>query len=162
MNALVDSKIFKTATPLFRTAAELGINPVEYAAMLRVLDGLEKDEFVHDDCNNPVTLNGFNMGVPSRVSSCGTACCIGGWVSVFMQGGKKNRAGKYIFSEEKTDNYVESKALSFSERFNTPQRKAVEDLFYPPNMVWEDIEPAQAARALRNYLTTGQPNWSST
>ncbi len=69
---------------------------------------------------------------------CGTIGCIAGWAAIEM--GVK----PYIVTGIAED-----------------ENKELEALFYPPSMKkYGKINTEQAATALRNYLTTGEVDWS--
>lgn len=129
----------------FKTPADLGLNDAEFDALVKVLGMLERGEVQHATSYGEATIpNGFCMNIwgdedaddPHR---CGTVACIGGWAE---------RVGNGV--------NFQAKALS-------PE---LESLFYPGDGddqvevdSWDDITTAQAAMALRNYLTTGKSNW---
>ena len=88
----------------------------------------------HDDI--PVQFSGqFNMNQWRAENDCGTIACIGGTAEAIS--GENFRAETYLFN------------------------KGLQGLFYPPDLHkrWHDITPAQAATALRSYLTTGDARW---
>lgn len=118
----------------FKSAVDLGLTEKEQSALIKVLGMLERGELVHDmhfKCDAP---NGFNMAHERFEASCGTVACVAGWCDIVGD----------------TD-FVEG-----------PWPGRTTELFAPKNLpqrCWSEITPAQAAIALRNYLTTGRPGW---
>lgn len=127
----------------FKTPADLRITDAEFAALARVLAMLERGELRHvedDACNFE---NGFNMGTIRRVEQCGTTACICGWAQIISD-------VPVFESFEATD------AEEWRE-----QPDALIELFKFGRYSHEvdRISDAQAAIALRNYLTNGEPCW---
>jgi hypothetical protein len=122
----------------FKTPADLGITDKQFDALTKVLGMLEREELRHapkpdfDGCNfNGSKFTGrFNMGAWRHDDGCGTVCCIGG-----------------------------SAELVGDVRFHSAT-PALNKLFYPTNRELSKILPHEAAIALRNYLTHGEPRWS--
>lgn len=122
----------------FKTAAELGIAEDEKSALAQVLGMLERGELVHCPLKSAplVTSHRFNMGTwDGMLSGCGTVYCIGGWAEKLL--------GRVAFC-------------------NSP--KSLDKLFFPDDYhnrirQLDDITVTQAAIALRNYLTHGEPLW---
>lgn len=136
----------------FKTPVDLGITDAEFDALHRVLGMLEREEVQHapgyggickslpsSPTNRPAPVY-FNMGFITGEHDCGTAGCILGWA--------QHIANRCLF-----------------ERIRTP---AIQRLFmmgsegYVPGLpvAQENIRPAHAAIALRNYLTHGEPRWA--
>lgn len=124
----------------FKTPSELGISDAEFDALYKVLGMLERGELVHHQYRSSSEkrelIKGFNMAgwpCPGTKDECGTVGCIGGWAEVIGQ-------------------------LHF-----TPNSfKRLHPLFYPKprsTSLYGNITPAQAAIALRSYLTSGDPCW---
>ena len=145
------------------TAEQLNIDTGLHAALIRVLKGLESGKLRHVPyTNDPDFVNPslFNMSVVAQPQSqslasdhCGTVGCIGGWAYALMNGKKVD--GTWIFDREQADNFVS----------NAPTED-LKELFYPgresgraDRWEYENITAEQAAQALRNYLTVGQPCW---
>lgn len=124
----------------FKTATDLGISEVERDALIKVLGMLERGELVHGARSmkdHPTRLRVFNMGD----WHCGSAGCLGGWT-------------EYVGGLEQ---------LSLHERsYNS---EGLHQLFYPDGagfctpLEMSNISTQQAAHALSNYLTTGEPRW---
>jgi hypothetical protein len=136
----------------FKTPADLGISDREFGALTKVLGMLERGEVRHapidfhpswrDDGNyyEGMKFQGlFNMGSFAASSPCGTACCIAGTCDM-------------LFGTE------------FSKRFSKGEKRpALHELFASEEMgsrELSDIRPAQAAIALRSFLTHGEARWS--
>lgn len=117
----------------FKTPADLKITDAEFDALAKVLGMLERDELQHVKPLQNVP-NGFNMADWHYKQHCGSACCIGGWVQRLFKIDLAPCGGK------------------------TP---ALDRLFYPhqPGTRLSQITTAQAAVAVRNYLTHGEPRW---
>lgn len=135
----------------FKSADELGITEPQRDALRKTLVLLETGKLRHvpiyDDDGDLIDQMGrfvplkarkfsydFNMADWSHPHSCGTVCCIGG-TAEFVGG---------------------LEPLSFDR--GAPA--ALQNLFYPENIRLSVITPAQAATALRSYLTTGNANWA--
>jgi hypothetical protein len=136
-----------------RTADELNISTAEYKALIQVADMLESGMITHQpSVIHPLTPIGFNMMFSVRVNECGTVCCIGGWVSVLMQGNLPNTEGVYHFNKHEVSDYV------------TAERPphGLHELYYPKGDVnrWPLITADMAVKAIRNYLETDRPSWN--
>jgi hypothetical protein len=141
-----------------KTSIELKITDAQRSALIKTLVLLEtgKLEYTPVELQNeegryyhrPYALSysepsfdgGFNMGVWSVVyEDCGTVACIGGTAELI---------GNVTF-----ENYL------------VESNDELRELFYPFDSLrtspveYENITPAQAAHALRNYLTNGKANW---
>lgn len=125
----------------FLAPADLGLSDAQFDALRKTLVLLETDRLQHvsldalnsKDIEGPFTGH-FNMGVWNDVTECGTVCCIRGTAELV---GDVSFRGMHM-------------------------RGRLADLFFAAgrgSTCWNDITPAQAARALRSYLTTGEPNW---
>lgn len=119
----------------FKTPADLGIADAEFEALMKVLGMLERGELKH--AANPFAYqghDGFHMSdfdYKDDDSVCGTVCCIAGWCDRIA-------------------------ATSLSVKCMQDKLPyELDTLFMGPAMT----TPAQAAIALRNYLTFGEPRW---
>lgn len=123
----------------FKSAEELGISEAELSAHITVLGMLERGELKHVPEPKINSKDGFNMNYSGRNTRCGTVACIGGWVAVLLR--------------RPPDEYV----------FGCGEEGPRYDLYFPYEVSqdWDDITPAKAASALRNYLTCGEPRWKS-
>ena len=125
----------------FKSAADLGITEPQLSALQKTLVMLETGKLVHALIGdgyfpNQGSFTGqFNMIHWNSRHDCGTVACIGGTAEMI---------GDVSFDK---DMYG-----------NPPLYR----LFMPtslPECSWNDITPAQAATALRSYLTTGDAKW---
>lgn len=135
----------------FKTAIELDISDKEFAALASVLRMLEREELKHVDAiaspYNPagVSYEGhrfsalFNMVGFAEHTKCGTAACIAG-------------TSDLMFGTDFALKFWAPRALPES----LYQLFAPDDLSAPQ---MAEIRPEQAAVALRNYLTHGEPRW---
>jgi len=132
---LYDKKWETKTQEVFSSAKSLKIPAKDRAALIEVLRRLEAGELQHTDPWCSTIPNGFNTQTTGKKQDCGTVACIGGWVA--------------FLTNRDSDAYV---------------KRAKDNLC---RLYWPDVESmaaisvAQAARALRSYLTTGQPNWKA-
>lgn len=135
----------------FKTAESLGLLDAEFEALIKVLGMLEREEIPYSAPGDHMRNIDFGYGRPSGFNmyhfasdtDCGTVCCICGWAEFVGR--------------------LEPKSLVMK-RFRTP---GLEELFDPPAVRdlprghhIKDINPSQAAIALRNYLTFGEARWA--
>lgn len=127
----------------FMTAASLSIPEPHRQALMKTLVLLETGKLTHTDYGDIVSITSgesspfsghFNMGRWRAAHRCGTVCCIGGTAEI---------VGGVSFAD------IEPAGL--------------EELFFghSAEVCLAYITPAQAARALRSYLTTGDANWKA-
>lgn len=132
----------------FMSAADLEITEDQLAALIKVLDAMERGEFVHVphprvDSEFKSTFSGaFNMGHWDSHTSCGTVCCIGGAAEQLSPG-------------------VYFKRLWIGGDDNLKRNEELDELFNPLCRIerYESITLDEAKQALRNYLTTGTAKW---
>ncbi len=117
----------------FKTAADLGISDPELTGLIKVLGMLERGELTNADEFEKGDML-FNMGTQGR--GCGTPACIGGWVALLNGENQRDYVNKYL-------------------RF--PREEGISALYW--NYPSYNTPVAQAATALRSYLTTGDPRW---
>lgn len=117
----------------FRTAAELGLVDTERAALVTVLRMLDRGELVHDRDFRQIH-GGFNM----QLFDCGTTHCIIGYARCF--------SGQASFRSLRPVGVLRRK-------------RGIDRLCFPGTGDARKITVSQAAIALRNYLTTGEPCW---
>jgi hypothetical protein len=136
----------------FKSADELEITEPEKEALIKTLVLLETGELRHvadpDDLPKAWTpfrerkfTGDFNMIDWNYAHTCGTCCCIGGTAE--LVGGLEVHGSFNGADEDGTK---------------------LHELFYPepssiPGRSYRGITPAQAATALRSYLTTGDARW---
>lgn len=131
----------------FKTAADLGISELRHGGLIKTLGVLERGEvrhvpvpysrFVYKPQNWDALFNMSNLWTDA---TCGTAACIAG-------------TSDLIFGTD----FVSAGCV------NWPEDSRLDDLFCPNGIdeeIWGDITTAQAATALRSYLTTGDANWA--
>lgn len=132
----------------FQAAADLGISEAQKEALMKTLVLLETGKLeyaptddLEDDPEGHRAFSGkFNMSSWAAHDECGTVCCIGGTAEII---GNVSFGGVYGPAYETVD-------------------ARLHRLFYPEMGAsrWSLITPAQAARALRSYLTTGDAKWA--
>ncbi|NBW17379.1 MAG: hypothetical protein EBR82_56305 [Caulobacteraceae bacterium] len=101
----------------------------------------------------------FDTITPGSDNWCGTTCCIAGYV--WQQVHPVTHWGTLIGGQWGTK--IESQAAG-ALRIS---RTTADRLFYPSRTsdgerydgVWDEITPAQAARAVRNVMERGEPYW---
>jgi hypothetical protein len=123
----------------FKAAADLGITEPQKEALMKTLVLLETGRLIHTPLKgciwdeNPAKFSHeFNMAAYIDRHDCGTVACISG-----------------------TATLISGVNMSY------PRPDALDELFYAYSAVeaLPDITPAQAATALRSYLTTGDARW---
>jgi hypothetical protein len=155
------------------TPDQLQITPAEYDGLVRLRDFFAKtaiptvvgDDLGHveshlDDEVTRTTM-GFSMEFGAAIVaenedaySCGCAACIGGHLSLMMEGADLTGS---CFTKEgllKANNYVNRK----------DGHPTLEKLFYPRQIIsddWSRITPRLAADAIENFLVHGEPLWKS-
>ncbi len=136
----------------FKTAADLGISDAQFEGLIKTMGVLERGELTHVPIvkdwyrvhvnSDPAKFDAlFNMDNVYSVADCGSAACIAGTCDLLF----------------KTD-FAPLGNLNF----DLPE--SLIDLFCPPSIddtKWTKITTDQAAHALRNYLTTGDSDWSA-
>lgn len=127
----------------FKTAADLAIQEWERDGLIQVLGLLERGNLKFHDFYDMSGARGdaFNMCTTGQITSCGTTACIAGWVYI-LKGRKTPHADKL---EERVTPNPDLKNLYF------PDFRGMDSM--------NEIQPGQAATALRNYLTRGAPHW---
>lgn len=131
----------------FLSAEQLGLEEAEHTALIKVLHMLERGEIAYYDAGDTADGKylrtkpiGFNMQAFYAKAGCGTIHCMAGWAEIV------GRLDPYQLAIKRLGN-------------NTTANQLYE-LFEAPNHDVPTITPAQAAHALSNYLTTGEPRWA--
>lgn len=134
----------------FKTAEELGITEKQKEALMKTLVLLETGKLVHtslprlkDRYVGEQKFSGhFNMEEWSVSHFCGTIACIGGTAELI--GG--------LLGDER-----------FIKLYRSIGHSDLHHLFYPNlgRYPYSEITVEQAAQALRNYLTSGKPQWNT-
>jgi hypothetical protein len=129
---------------------------LSYLASLFERDDVKVRGFDMDVCakryDNGTTLSHSPDTQGREREVCGTVACIGGWIWLLNK-------------EQPTDNGEYTKdaherATDFVSSFHPTEHEDLYDLFYPKNVThWSSISPKEAAKAIRNYITVGNPNW---
>jgi hypothetical protein len=120
-----------------KTHEELGITFREWAALFGVAQVLHAG-IIPMHRNAPSGVHAFNLETSCRGNGhCGTVGCIGGYVALAM--------GKDI---NKASNYVHTAGGN------------IRELYFPsPAIAYDRVTQGQAAQAIGNFLTTGNPMW---
>jgi len=128
----------------FKAAEDLGLTDLQYDALRQTLVAMETGLVEHVKVDQMKTrragtvrgvIGKFNMAFWRANMRCGTVACLGGTAEM-ISGTKPGTL------------------------FGSLTSPALHELFHPSGgFEWENISVDQAARALRNYLTTGEPNW---
>jgi hypothetical protein len=134
----------------FKTPAELNISKREFDAIVTTLGAFERNEIQYVTSDEETTqqiLAAFNMDywdgkeATGGYENCGAVHCIGGWVTKLTGVNLPEKDGEEWDAE-------------------LAGREGLYNLFYPHQIRdWSRITVAKAAEAIRNYLTTGKPNW---
>ncbi len=160
----------------FKTAEQLRITKEEYNALLKTMEHLEthqppmaadagygNDSLDYFNIDKPEveTRIGFNMGYEARLVKtqkfeCGAVACIGGHMSLHMQGVPALSDGPIRLTDGQA-----RQALLY---VNIERSRALKPLFFPDQKIigsaaWGTIRPDTAAHAIRGFLTTGGADW---
>lgn len=121
----------------FKSAEELGLKEVEVQALVTVLRMLEREEIARE---------AFHMGYFKH--ECRTPACICGWAHQVSRGKAFPELSPQVGP------------MLLYRRFN--ESPSIIELFRVTAVrgSGSDITPAQAAIALRNFLTCGEPRWA--
>ena|ERR1700722_15896531 len=122
----------------FKTPKDLKITDAEFEALAKIMRMLERGELRHVNFE-AITgeSHGFNMS--DYEAACGTVCCIAGWCD-------------RLFKTSFVDASITSEISS-----------AMDDLFHMEGFdlnQMNKVTSSQAAIAIRNYLTHGEPRWA--
>ncbi len=141
------------------SAADLGLSEKERMALIQTRRMLLDDSVPYPaEYGKP----GFNMNYEARRFDCGAACCIGGHMSLIMQGAMPDN-GVFKLNRPQSDiaaSYVRDKK----------EGHKIGKLFYPEELYdidhklarsWHKITPEMAIAAIDSFLMTGKPNWKS-
>lgn len=174
-------------TKTYKTAADLRITPEEHAGLIYLMGqfrGEHAPEKVRDGEFNgllgfsveklrgiPEVLNtrlGFHMSYGTALPTgqfpvrgryeCGTAACIGGHLSLHMQGFDTTGNSFPMSALMRADNYVND----FGAWAADPT--VLDRLFYPNGLTfgaYDKITPEMAAQAIENALIDGTPGWTT-
>jgi hypothetical protein len=129
----------------FKTAAELKLTDAEFAAAITLLGMLERDEIPHEP-HTPYCIekpkqgekpNKFNMNLVYGSYLCDTTACFCGWIEYLAKSAPLSLANKVVSAGVRDGRF---------------------ELMYAATR--SDITTSEAAIALRNFLTFGEPRWS--
>lgn len=143
-----------------KSAAELGVTETQHKYLLQVLDMLERGELRHAPVVGDVEGQCFNMATYEDRGDCGTVGCIAGWMQV-LSGYTCFKS--FSFCPQEDAEYLRKYAPAH--RFQRAEivSRALHNLFHMGDCEHDDLEtvtPDQAAQAIRNYLSLGEPCWS--
>jgi hypothetical protein len=139
-----------------------------------------------DNPPKPNQMN-FNLQVPAVSDyDCGTVACIGGWCWLLNKEKPENYAtgGPIVYHPDATERAYDFVNSTEEEAFMPVKDIGLHHLFYPPFqeyadaadkdkndenwLLWDDlvdnynkVTAEQAAKAIRNYLKDGNPDWHS-
>jgi len=125
----------------FKSAVDLGLTDKQFEALRKTLVLLETGKMRHvpqgGSAGEDRTFAGqFNMNKWCARNDCGTIACIGGTAEMIGELARDELHAAQIHNRK------------------------LRDLFYPMDAYeWQNIQPSQAATALRSYLTTGDARW---
>lgn len=120
------------------SAKELGLSEEMHGALVKLLGMFERGEIPKEK------FTMWSVGKPTTDPECGTAGCILGWASGLL--------GVNALPHDKWLEWYEMHKTDWQSN----------RLFYPSfdgSMLGYHANTTQAARALRNYLSTGKPKW---
>lgn len=126
----------------FKTPADLRITDAEFEALSKTLGMLERGELTHATPENYEVWSAtefpkfFNMGMYRNLADCGSVCCIAGTAEI---------VGNFPIEH-----------FFWASRDNEQLK---ETFGYAMIGALRPITVQQAAIALRNYLTHGEPRW---
>lgn len=130
----------------FKMPADLGIEDAEFDALVKTLGMLERQEVEYFPVSNELSSKsrrnppkGFNMLFVNAETECGTAACMMGWARELM-------GDRDLFRRELSPEL--SALFCTAVGAHGSRGKAA-----------QDIQPAEGAAALRNFLTYGAPRW---
>lgn len=147
----------------YLSARRLGITTAEHRALIQVAEIIGASPYIGDrtirdfeDNKEPKRGLGFNMSFIAQAWDCGTSCCIGGHVSLLMQGVDMTDEHPLVTAEQRE---IAEKYVFRSDTDSRDGGNALTPLYYPAFDVMDDARPVDAIHAIRNFLTTGKPRW---
>lgn len=122
----------------YLSAEKLGINNATKDALIDLMGKFQRGEIADKNFHMSEWINHFK-------GTCGTVCCVGGWLEIH------NQDNTYV----RNDLYQAKRAA----RMYNPH--PLKDLFYPPNKspAWTKANTCHGAKAIHNFLTTGDASW---
>lgn len=152
--------------PKYLSPATLGITPGEFSGLVEFVKAAPKLKHVvrakpYSSQEDKIGRkpNCFSMEDTFAEASCGTVCCVGGYVGWIIYG-SIDGAVTYVLHSKEGDST--SRPYGYS--------PALVDLYYP-NLEdtddgeggcrsWNSVNPAEAARVVEHFLTTGKIDWT--
>lgn len=132
----------------FKTATDLGISDIELDALIEVLGMLEREE---------IDQHHFDMANFLDEEDCGTVACICGWAHYVSN---HKAFPELLVVGTLPDIARRAPALRDLFMFHTSIGDIINHPTYRHQRSVGSVTPAEAAIALRSYLTTGDANWS--
>lgn len=123
----------------FKTPAELGIADMEFGALVKVLGMLEREE---------IESSHFDMEIFQ--DQCGTIGCICGWCYFVSHGEAFPEVGNE--RHDRAEPLLKRLPLQLQQLFYIKTG-------FTDAPIWK-ATTSQAAIAVRNYLTFGEPRWA--
>lgn len=128
----------------FLSADQLGLSTKQHNALTSVLGMLERGELQHIPPNlDPDGADYVGVGFNMATFSCGSVHCIGGWADRTY--GTDFASWSLLWCSNQGPQYLALYSLLYGD--------------ISSDVELEDISVAEAAEALRNYLTTGSAQW---
>lgn len=136
----------------YLSSRKLKIKPWERKALIELVDVLptmahiKESDLTEGEAEEAKPV--FNLNYTARPEySCGTVCCIGGWVKVMDFGINLDNPALTEDQVDEADSYVKY-----------DRSKVLGDLYYPRKWniaEWDHITPSEAAAVIEHFLETG-------
>jgi hypothetical protein len=127
----------------YLSAEALGIKEWERDELIKLWPQLERGEHELDMQN-------------SSSQECGSACCIGGHIARAHGMTEARDIDYYVVDDCRDDFEIETRSDALAPLFFPPS----DNFFGKPHPSWNATGP-QGARAIYNFLTTGNPEWDA-
>ncbi len=133
----------------YMTAEDLKISQELHSALIKVLGMFERGEMQHVKYKDGFLPDlgkdqfGFNMAVGKFYTDCGTVGCFAGWASEIMKC-------------DVTEIFADVATMGLACLF---YGHSVRTFIIGGPFRLSEVTTEQATLALRNYLTTGKPDW---
>ncbi len=148
--------------PTYLTAEQIGITPLEHSALRAVKTFIASLKPVQDpssqyrhpmlrEVHSPAQAR-FSMTHSVKRYDCGTACCIGGWMMMYMCNVPLNVQELAVPADavQAIREYVN----------DCNPMSSLRQLFYPKHVVdYDAITPEDAVQEIERFLTTGNATW---
>lgn len=136
----------------FKTPADLGITDAEFSALSKVLGMLERGEIKYSAGSRDVPGQRFNMSIVYHLGSCGSVGCIMGWAKTVGQ-------DRDLFESTCSSDDQSTQQQRVNELFLFTDEPNI-SLMQSIGRTINSVTDAEAAIALRNFLTHGDPRWA--